>query len=121
MDLFIGVAMKSFSEFLKVARTSSGLSQRDVADRLGYKTPQFISNWERGLSYPPTEAIKTLSKLYKVELITFYNMILAARMEMIKTELRAELFGDDASPSVDKSPRIKAKRSGKKEKTVGLR
>jgi transcriptional regulator with XRE-family HTH domain len=35
-------------QFLKVARAESGLTQQDIADKVGVHT-QYISNWERGL------------------------------------------------------------------------
>jgi len=54
------------ADFLKQKRVAAGLSQRDVADKLGYSTPQFISNWERGVSHPPINALKKLGELYKV-------------------------------------------------------
>jgi transcriptional regulator with XRE-family HTH domain len=45
---------------LKQARESSGLTQRQVATKLGYSSPQYVSNWERGRVSPP------LAKLAKV-------------------------------------------------------
>lgn len=54
-------------KLLKKLRINAELSQRDVSDALGYSTPQFISNWERGVSYPPIRALKTLAKLYDVD------------------------------------------------------
>ena len=50
---------------LKQKRVAAGLSQRDVSDELGYSTPQFISNWERGISCPPRRIIeKTWKNLW---------------------------------------------------------
>jgi transcriptional regulator with XRE-family HTH domain len=43
------MANKEFSEKIQKARINAGLSQRDVAEFLGYSTPQFISNWETTL------------------------------------------------------------------------
>lgn len=50
----------------KIYRLSVSLSQREVANALGYSTPQFISNWERGISNPPISIVKELAKLYKI-------------------------------------------------------
>ena len=44
------------------------MSQRAVAERMGYTTPQFISNWERGLTTPPEETFIEVVVLYGVEL-----------------------------------------------------
>ena len=52
--------------FLKDKREATGLNQREVADQLGYTTPQYVSNWERGLIYPPTEKLGFLVNLYKI-------------------------------------------------------
>ena len=52
---------------LKEQRLARGLSQSMVAKELGYTTPQFISNLERGLSPPPYEILPELAKLYDVD------------------------------------------------------
>jgi transcriptional regulator with XRE-family HTH domain len=57
---------KEMGEFLKTNRVKAGLTQRDVADKLGYATPQFISNWERGISMPPIKALKRLGEMYLI-------------------------------------------------------
>lgn len=82
--------VKQFADFLKNAREKSNLTQADVARELGYSTAQFVSNWERGLSYPPLKALKTLSKLYKVNMDELFNAILAISMHMTETSLRRE-------------------------------
>ena len=51
-------------EFLQAHRIKSGLSQGDVATKLGYSSPQFISNFERGLCAPPLNKLKLLVNLY---------------------------------------------------------
>lgn len=59
-------SMRTLSGYLKEKRIESGLSQLDVAKVLGYSSPQFVSNWERGLVSPPLETIAVLVELYKV-------------------------------------------------------
>lgn len=51
-------------EHLIAKRKAAKLSQRDVGRAMGWSTAQFISNWERGISYPPPEVIKKLARLY---------------------------------------------------------
>lgn len=51
-------------EFLQARRIKAGLSQGDVATKLGYSSPQFISNFERGLCAPPLNKLKMLLQLY---------------------------------------------------------
>lgn len=55
---------KVLGDFLQAKRTKAGLSQGDVATKLGYSSPQFISNFERGLCAPPLNKLKLLVQLY---------------------------------------------------------
>jgi transcriptional regulator with XRE-family HTH domain len=55
---------KVLGDFLQAKRVKSGLSQGDVATKLGYSSPQFISNFERGLCAPPLNKLKLLVQLY---------------------------------------------------------
>jgi transcriptional regulator with XRE-family HTH domain len=55
---------KVLGDFLQSKRVKAGLSQGDVATKLGYSSPQFISNFERGLCAPPLNKLKLLVQLY---------------------------------------------------------
>lgn len=57
---------KTLGQYLKEARINADLSQFFVADKLGYTSPQFISNFERGLCSPPLKQLKKLVKLYNL-------------------------------------------------------
>jgi transcriptional regulator with XRE-family HTH domain len=57
---------QTVGEFLKNARQNRNLSQWEVAKQLGYSSPQFISNIERGISPPPVETLKQFMVLYKI-------------------------------------------------------
>ena len=46
-------------------RTESGLSQKDLADKI-YVTRQTVSNWENGKSYPDIQSLLLLSQLFGV-------------------------------------------------------
>lgn len=59
---------------LKQMRKKSGLSQNQVADKLGYSTGQFVSNWERGLIIPPISTLKTLAKMFKTPICDVKSM-----------------------------------------------
>lgn len=78
------------SAVLKSRRTASGLTQNDVAKKLGYSSPQFVSNWERGLSCPPVSAISRLSGLYKVSEKELFELILEATVNRVEQSLRTE-------------------------------
>lgn len=57
-NLLPSEALKNFGEYLKTAREAKGLSQAELASRLGYTSPQFVSNVERGIVLLPLEAIR---------------------------------------------------------------
>lgn len=50
----------------KNLREKAGLTQRDVSDQLGYSTPQFISNVERGRCRFPVQKLPKIKKLYRL-------------------------------------------------------
>lgn len=56
-----------FGEFLKSKRERAGLSQGEVAKSLKYRSPQFISNWERGVAKPPIKTLSKIASLYKID------------------------------------------------------
>ncbi len=62
-----------FGMYAKKLRLKSGLSQLDVAAKLGFKSGQIVSNWERGACYPPSESLPELAKLYNVSLRAFFD------------------------------------------------
>ena len=48
---------------IKAARVNAGLSQKEVADRLGVSN-KTIGNWENGITYPPADKIQEICELY---------------------------------------------------------
>lgn len=54
-------------EFLQEKRVKANFSQSEVAQKLGYSSPQFVSNFERGLCAPPLEKLKALIPLYRMD------------------------------------------------------
>lgn len=50
----------------KNLREKAGLTQREVSDTLGYSTPQFISNVERGRCRFPVQKLPKIKKLYRL-------------------------------------------------------
>jgi transcriptional regulator with XRE-family HTH domain len=61
------IRQKYVGRFLKTKREKAGLTQQDVAKALHYSTPQFVSNWERGVSLPPLDALPKLAVLFKAQ------------------------------------------------------
>lgn len=57
-------------------REKAGLTQREVSDALGYTTPQFISNVERGRCRFPVEKLAKLKRLYRLSSDQVVEMIM---------------------------------------------
>lgn len=93
--------VKALSEFLKEKRTHAGLSQKDVADKLGYSSAQFISNWERGLSSPPIHTLRKLAEMYSVNVDEMFDVILESTLEQVRTDLRNKFYSQKKSPPSD--------------------
>lgn len=83
-DVLQDVQRKTVGAFLRRARDLAGLTQTEVGRHLGYSTAQFISNWERGLSLPPMNAIGPLIGLYNVTPAQFVEAF-----DDMESELRA--------------------------------
>jgi len=60
---------------LKELREIRGYAQREVADRLGIKTPNTISNWERGATQPVLPMRRLLAELYGVSIVEINQAI----------------------------------------------
>jgi transcriptional regulator with XRE-family HTH domain len=58
--------VREFGDYLKEKRVKANLSQAEVAEELGYSSPQFVSNFERGLCTPPLSALKQMLSLYNI-------------------------------------------------------
>ena len=84
-----------FGNFFKKKRIASGVTQQEIADSLGYTTPQFISNWERGVSHPPIKKFKSLAEIIKCPADELFEAFLAATILEIKSDLTRKF---DSSP-----------------------
>lgn len=49
---------------LKALRVNKGMDQREAAKAIGV-TPETLSNWERGKSFPTVPQITLIEKLYE--------------------------------------------------------
>ncbi|MEK6628086.1 MAG: helix-turn-helix transcriptional regulator [Bdellovibrionota bacterium] len=86
------------AQFLKEKRTLSGLSQKDVATKLGYSTSQFISNWERGISQPPINTLRTLASMYGVGAEQMFNVLLEETMIQVQADLKRKFYSKTELP-----------------------
>lgn len=75
------------SNYLKSKRETAKLSQKQVAEELGYSSPQFVSNWERGQSTPPIHTIKKLSKIYGFDIKEFQKIYIESEVNRTVSDL----------------------------------
>ncbi len=55
------------ANLLKTRRIELGIKQQEISEKLGYGSPQFISNWERGISDPPPKKVRQLAKILELD------------------------------------------------------
>ncbi|MBO5042843.1 MAG: helix-turn-helix transcriptional regulator [Clostridia bacterium] len=57
--------MQRMGERIGILRQEKGMTQSVLAERLGI-TPQAISKWERGMSFPDLSRLEELAKMLEV-------------------------------------------------------
>jgi transcriptional regulator with XRE-family HTH domain len=70
--------IRKLGEFLRDKRVRADLTQGFVAEKMGFTSPQFISNIERGLCSPPMDVLKRMVRLYKLrnpEVVKFLSRL----------------------------------------------
>lgn len=82
----------TISNYLKARRIQSGLTQGNVAAKLGYTSAQFVSNWERGLSLPPIPTLKKICSLYKVSQDEMFGHLVEHSVNELKSDLRKKFY-----------------------------
>lgn len=80
----------SYLKYIAEARQSAGLTQAQVSEYFRYKTPQFVSNWERGLSYPPIKSLRKLAALYNIDANVLFELMLRDYLAAQNARLRKQ-------------------------------
>lgn len=78
---------KTLGTLLKDSREKNGYSQKEISSRLGYSSPQFISNIERGLCAPPLPKLKQLIEVYKLNPDKVVRLILREEKRKLESAL----------------------------------
>jgi transcriptional regulator with XRE-family HTH domain len=115
----------NFGQKLRQLRIQKGLTQQQLAERLGYKTNSYISDVESGHFIPSREKLKKIARALNVPYKILEDMLLESRLEAlgIKEPELLSLFKDIPSlPERDKKAIINAylkvkERRMRKEKT----
>jgi transcriptional regulator with XRE-family HTH domain len=69
-------------KFLKEGRRRSGLTQTQVAEKIGCNA-QFVSNWERGVSKPPLAAWQVIIPLYNLDKTQLYRLLVEEAIDRV--------------------------------------
>lgn len=89
MKLIKNSRFAKLGQFLKEKRVASGYTQKEVAKILGHKTPQFISNIEKGRAGPPEQVLNVLVKLYQInDLNKLVDIIYSSEEAELKLRLK---------------------------------
>ena len=59
------MAYKSMGEIISTLRREKGLTQKDIADKLGI-TDKAVSKWERDIAFPDTATIPKLAEILEI-------------------------------------------------------
>lgn len=78
---------KKLGNYLKDVRERADLTQADVSNKLGYTSPQFISNIERGISVVPLKTLARMVSLYKVNPEAVTKIILESQRKLLRDKL----------------------------------
>lgn len=73
--MFSSTAHAEIGQLIKKARVAAGLTQAQLATKLGYSSPQFVSNWERAESLPPIAAMPKIARLTKSDYADFKTIL----------------------------------------------
>ena len=81
---------ETLGTFIKESRLSQGYSQADLATALGYSSPQFISDWERGVSAPPMKKLPEIANALEVEMEVLFELLVELATLQLTTSLKEE-------------------------------
>ena len=101
----------NFGQKLRQLRIQKGLTQQQLAERLGYKTNSYISDVESGHFIPSREKLKKIAKALGVPFRVLDDILLESKLEAlgIKEPELISLFKDIPNlPKKDKRAIINA-------------
>ncbi len=78
---------KKLGDFLRETREGVSLTQADVSQKLGYTSPQFISNIERGISVIPLKTLAKMVGLYRINPDVVVRIILESQRKLLREKL----------------------------------
>ena len=100
-----------FGQKLRRLRIKRGLTQQQIAEKLGYVTNSYVSDVEKGAFIPSKEKLKKIAKALGVPFKELDDLLMESKLEQlgIKEPELLELFKDIPSlPEKDKRAIINA-------------
>ena len=80
---------QKIGSLIRQYRVASKMSQLDLAQKLGYNNPQFVSLFERGFSKVPLETLGQLIIILGIPEDQVSKMLISAAEQEITSRLRA--------------------------------
>lgn len=77
-----------FSSNLRYLRKERGMSQDELADKLGYKSFTTIQKWESGVSEPSVSTLKVIANIFGVSMDQMINQDLSVPSSSPATPLQ---------------------------------
>jgi transcriptional regulator with XRE-family HTH domain len=82
--------MKKMGIYLRQKRELKGFTQAQVAIKLGFGSPQFISNIERGVSRVPLKSLRAFIELYEIPKEEIIEILMDEKRAHLKKTLGIE-------------------------------
>jgi transcriptional regulator with XRE-family HTH domain len=79
---------KQLGQILREGRVKSKMTQRQLAGKLGYTSPQYVSNWERGRVTPPLYTLSEVARFTHVPKDKIKKLLLTYRGQELDEAFR---------------------------------
>lgn len=83
----------NIAENIRYLRKEAGMSQEELADKLGYRSFTTIQKWESGVSTPPIEVFTRMAALFEVDLDDFARTDLSSASAERQKSSSVPVFG----------------------------
>ena len=84
-------AYSNIGSYLKQCRTTLKISQKEVAKKVGYQSPQILSNIERGAQSIPSKKLTKFVKAYKADAQKIFTILAETNRQKLASDLKIKL------------------------------
>jgi transcriptional regulator with XRE-family HTH domain len=78
---------QELGKLFRSERMKVGLSQGKVCQALGYSTPQYLSNFERGLCSMPLDKLKKMIDMYDMDGESVVRLMMELQVKFLRSQL----------------------------------